>query len=203
MTTDQQPRERLTARMDARRVALRLQWSEVAARAAMSTAHLRRIRNGESPLTPLMEASLEDALQWAHGSIAAVLKGDEPVEVAYVTGISSIGATSYAKAQRSEPADQSADGLEAALRELARRLSPDRVRAVLEELAPQRSDMPTAERRYKDDVEQHLWETPRLDERERSYLILQLHALRRLDEADGRSMVERPSADVHEFRQRG
>lgn len=204
MTTDQQPRERLTARMETRRVALRLQWGEVATRAGISTAHLRRIRNDESPLTPLVKASLEDALQWAHGSIDAILEGGDPVEVAAVRAVSSLGGTSYAKVEARTPEDQTTEGLEAALRELARRLSPDRVRAVLEEVAPapKRPDMAAAERRYEDDADQHLWETPGLDERQRRYLIHQLESLRRFDEAD-RSQTERPSADVHEFRRRG
>ncbi|MFI7642422.1 hypothetical protein [Nonomuraea sp. NPDC049400] len=205
MTTDQQPRERLTARMETRRVALRLQWGEVATRAGMSTAHLRRIRNGESPLTPLMQSALEDALQWARGSIGAILEGGDPVEVAVATGVSSLAATGHAKVESGRSEDQTTEGLEAALRELARRLSPDRVRAVLEEVAPtpKGSDMPAGERRYEDDADQHLWETPGLDERERRYLIHQLESLRRFDAATDRSHVERPSADVREFRRRG
>ncbi|MER6575755.1 hypothetical protein [Nonomuraea sp. NPDC001023] len=103
MTSNQQPRERLTALMEARRVALRLQWGEVAARAGMSTAHLRRIRGGEANLTPLMEAGLEEALQWAPGSIRHILAGRDPVETANVSSTASLALSATATARPAKP----------------------------------------------------------------------------------------------------
>lgn len=148
--------------------------------------------------------AVETAYRWAPGSIDRVLEGGDPAEVVVVTGTAGV-ITTRASAGQIQAEDQPADGLEAALRELARRLSPDRVRAVLEEVAPaqRESSTPTTERRYEDDADQHLWETPGLDERQRRYLIHQLDALRRFDDATDRSEAERPSADVHEFRRRG
>lgn len=205
MTTQPDPARRLAEKLNDRRIALRLQWQEVADRAGISAAHLRNVRNGQGALGDLAEANLEDALRWKRGSVNAILQGGEPVEVAAVTATASLAVTSSATAQRSAPEDQTADGLEAAIRELARRLSPDRLRAILKELAPvpQGSETPTAERRYEDDIEQYLWETPGLDEVERRYLISQLDALRRLEEAKARQLAERPSAEVREFRSRG
>lgn len=76
MATEVSPRRRLTAAMDRRRIELRMQWSDVAAHAEMSVAHLRRIRNDEVPLSPLAAASLETALRWAPGSIDEVVLRD-------------------------------------------------------------------------------------------------------------------------------
>lgn len=78
MATEVSPRRRLTAAMDKRRIELRMQWSDVAAHADMSVAHLRRIRNDEVPVTPLAAANLETALRWAAGSVEEVLRGGSP-----------------------------------------------------------------------------------------------------------------------------
>ncbi|MFD9948156.1 hypothetical protein ACFWYW_19795 [Nonomuraea sp. NPDC059023] len=78
MMTEERARARLTAQMDGRRVALRMQWDEVASLAGMSTAHLRRIRKNETAITPLMKAGLEAALRWEQGSVDTVLTGGDP-----------------------------------------------------------------------------------------------------------------------------
>ena len=85
MITSDEARAHLTTEMGKRRVALRLQWQEVAARAKMSIAHLGRIRNNETPLTPLMAGALEDALQWSPGSVDRILAGGHPDEMAQVS----------------------------------------------------------------------------------------------------------------------
>ncbi|TMS00110.1 hypothetical protein [Nonomuraea basaltis] len=194
--------KRLAELMNQRRVALRLQWNDVAEQAGISTAHLRKFRSGEAGVSDLVRARLEEALQWASGSIESVLAGGDPTEM---TSVTAPGGAGVIRVTAGAGEVQAADGLEAALRELSRRLSPERVRAILEEVAPasQRSDTPAVERRYEDPQEQHLWETPGLDEVERRYLIHQLESLRRLEEAKARQLDERPSADVREFRSRG
>lgn len=74
------PRERLAKAMEARRVALRLQWDDVAERARMSPANLRRLRNNaDSTLTATRIADIEAALEWPPGSIEKILTGAAPV----------------------------------------------------------------------------------------------------------------------------
>lgn len=70
-------RERLNTAMDARRVDRRMRWVEVAERAQMSVQNLSLIRKGKINITDLAAANLEDALEWAPGSIAAVLAGGD------------------------------------------------------------------------------------------------------------------------------
>lgn len=80
MATMEMTHSRLTAAIDARRLQLRMEWGELAVKAEMSTAHLRRIRKGEASVTPLMAARLEDALGWTRGSIEAIESGGEPTQ---------------------------------------------------------------------------------------------------------------------------
>lgn len=68
----------LAALMEQRRKTLRLQWEEIAARAQISTTHLRRFRNGGAGISDIVEARLEEALQWAPGSIQRTLAGGNP-----------------------------------------------------------------------------------------------------------------------------
>lgn len=82
MATTEITRSRLVAAIEARRLELRMELGDLAAKADMSTAHLRRIRNGEQAVTPLKAAGLEDALRWARGSIASVEAGGDPSPVA-------------------------------------------------------------------------------------------------------------------------
>lgn len=71
-------RRRLAAHMDSRREDLRLTWAEVASLAGVSRETLRQIRTGEGEIRPLTRRGIEDALQWASGSIAIILDGGEP-----------------------------------------------------------------------------------------------------------------------------
>jgi len=152
---------------------------------------------------PTTLGAVETAYRWAPGSIERVLAGGDPVEVAPVSASASLAVTGHTEAESGPAEERSAEALEVAIRELARRLSPDRVRAILEGLAaPRGPHASAAERRYEDEAEQHLWETPGLDERQRRYLIHQLDALRRLDATDSRSIIAPPSAEVREFRPR-
>lgn len=64
--------------LDARMHDLRLKYKDVAERAGMSTAHLRRILNGEQTISDDKAAGLEDALRLQRGSIADLL-ADRPI----------------------------------------------------------------------------------------------------------------------------
>src|SRR4051812_2419692 len=75
------PRERLAQYLGDRRVELGLRWADVAQRAGLSTETLRQIRQTNSDIRPLSRKGLEDALEWGRGSIAAILRGDEPTEL--------------------------------------------------------------------------------------------------------------------------
>ena len=190
--------ERLAKLMGERRVALRKKWEDVAAEAEVSGTFLRKIRNGAGA-SPLTIANLEAALRWAPGSFQRILDGGDPIEVAEVSATSSIAAMVRADAEVVKSEDQAGEGLEAAIRELARRMNPDRVRAVLEELASPANRGPDADRRYDDDAEQRIWEIVELEPAIRRQLIGVLRATREvLAEEDNR-----PSADVREFRPRG
>lgn len=173
--------QRLADLMDQRRVALRLRWEDVADAAGISTAFLRKIRSGTAA-SPLTLAKLESALEWAPGSIGAILDGGTPTEAS---------SPHAASAKVGRPA--TAEEAEAALRQLARQVPHERLRAILAEVTRQ-------ERRFEDDAEQHLWETPELPERHRRFLIYQLEALRKAE--DGTSTAH-PGADVREFRTSG
>ncbi len=59
--------------LDNRMHDLRLKYKDVAERSGMSTAHLRRILNGEQIISDDKAAGLEDALRLQRGSIAALL----------------------------------------------------------------------------------------------------------------------------------
>jgi hypothetical protein len=70
--------------MNDRRVALGLQWVDVARRAVtargnpMSVQNLLRIRKGDVDVTDMAADQIERALEWAPGSVAKTLKGGEP-----------------------------------------------------------------------------------------------------------------------------
>ncbi|MCT9932399.1 helix-turn-helix transcriptional regulator [Planotetraspora sp. A-T 1434] len=66
--------------LDARMHDLRLLYKDVAEKAGMSVAHLRRILNGDQPISPAKAAGLEDALKLQRGAIAALLAG-EPLAI--------------------------------------------------------------------------------------------------------------------------
>ncbi|MGA4989972.1 helix-turn-helix domain-containing protein [Nonomuraea bangladeshensis] len=189
MTQQPPARQRLVDHMDRRRVALRLTWGEVATRAGMSQAHLRRIRNDDVPLSSLMSGRLEQALQWAPGSVDRIVAGEVPTE---------IPSPSDARSADNPPVDGSSlpasatDGVRAAIRELARALPPEDVRALLAEVRP---DSP----RYEDLAEQHIWETPGLTDSQRRQLVGHLQVMRRIEDGAER---DEPPAGVREFRRR-
>jgi hypothetical protein len=107
MTAEVPARRRLTEVMDDRRADLRLQWRDVAKRAAISPTHLRRIRNITTPLNKLLKASLEDALEWRRGSIETVLNGGDPTPLGSDdrAGPAELTATSGMTAEASVTAD--------------------------------------------------------------------------------------------------
>lgn len=72
------PFERLDEAMNRRRLELRMNWREVAEAATVSYTALRAIRRGEYKPTELTARALDEALQWAHGSVASILAGGEP-----------------------------------------------------------------------------------------------------------------------------
>lgn len=69
---------RLSEAMDRRRLELRLKWTQVADRADLSQAGLGAIRRGERSPSALTKARIEHALEWAPGSVDAILAGDGP-----------------------------------------------------------------------------------------------------------------------------
>lgn len=71
-------RERLTDAMEVRLLELHIKWAEAARRARMDPSNLRRIRNGEITITREAAYGLEEAFEWPHGYIAALLTEPEP-----------------------------------------------------------------------------------------------------------------------------
>lgn len=69
---------RLSEALEKRRLELRLKWTQVADRAGLSQAGLGAIRRGERSPSQLTRARIEDALDWAPGSIDAILAGGVP-----------------------------------------------------------------------------------------------------------------------------
>jgi transcriptional regulator with XRE-family HTH domain len=69
---------RLDEAMNERRIALGLEWKQIAQRAGLSEFHLRRIRRGQYKPRELTRAELERVLEWAPGSIDAILDGRLP-----------------------------------------------------------------------------------------------------------------------------
>lgn len=86
MAPDTDERTRLAAEMDRRRVALGLRWENIADKARISTTHLRKFRRGDAGISSVVEAALEDALQWENGSIAAIRRGSDPTPTAESSG---------------------------------------------------------------------------------------------------------------------
>jgi DNA-binding XRE family transcriptional regulator len=70
------PREE---KMDARRIELRLTWTQVAERAALNRDTLTAFRAGRGRPNPLTKRGVEDALEWASGSIDSIDGGGEPI----------------------------------------------------------------------------------------------------------------------------
>ncbi|MFI6274269.1 helix-turn-helix transcriptional regulator [Streptomyces sp. NPDC050988] len=76
-----EPHEQLDAAMNARRLALRLRWSDVAEGAGVTYEALRAIRRGDSKPTELTARAIDAALQWVPGSVYAVLAGGQPTPI--------------------------------------------------------------------------------------------------------------------------
>lgn len=74
--------EDLNRRMNPRRLELHLRWNQVATRAGMDVANLRRIRNGEIALTEFAGAGLDRALEWPDGTAWATYHGARLEEMA-------------------------------------------------------------------------------------------------------------------------
>lgn len=86
-----EPHERLGQAMNARRLDLRKQWKDIATGAKISTAALGAIRRGEYKPSALTARGIEDALDWEHGSVDAILAGGEPTPVGLGAALSAEG----------------------------------------------------------------------------------------------------------------
>lgn len=73
-----EPRTRLDQAMTERSLEIRKRWVQIAREADITTSALSGIRRGQYKPGPHTARALEDALQWAPGSIAAILNGGEP-----------------------------------------------------------------------------------------------------------------------------
>ncbi|MCZ4609707.1 hypothetical protein O3S80_39265 [Streptomyces sp. Lzd4kr] len=73
-----EPHERLDEGMNQRRLELRMNWREVAQAADISYEALRAVRRGDYRPTELTARTIDNALQWAPGSVYAILEGGEP-----------------------------------------------------------------------------------------------------------------------------
>lgn len=200
----QSDQPRLTTAMEARRVALRLHWDDVAARAGISVTHLRRIRKGEYSPSPLIRSKLEEALHWAPGSIESVLDGGDPTDLGEPVDVTVQGRAGSIVTRAGQGSVQTDNGLQAAIRELARRLPPEDVRALLEEFT---GAEPAGENPYTDAGERRIWEMTELPEAARVHLVVMLRAWRAASTVPAADRAARearmPVADVREFRQRG
>lgn len=83
MTSQDPARQQLAATMNRRRAALNIKWDEVARRGGISTATLRRARNGSGDETLTIDtiAAIERGLSWEEGTVEAILTG-APVPLA-------------------------------------------------------------------------------------------------------------------------
>lgn len=82
------PHERLDRAMNERRLQLRprLNWRQVAEAANISYTALRAIRRGAYRPAELTALALDEALQWGHGSVYALLDGGEPMPLSLEEG---------------------------------------------------------------------------------------------------------------------
>ena len=71
-------RRRLATLMEERRAELRLRWRDVADLGGVSYEVIRAVRNGTGEIRTLTQRGIEDGLQWAPGSVRAVLEGGDP-----------------------------------------------------------------------------------------------------------------------------
>lgn len=107
--------------MDTRRIELRLRWQHVADRAGISLSHLKRIRNGKSPINDFVARGVEDALQWEPGSVAAIEAGDAPMPRRQVVQVGQATETTIAQPVRPvrwQDGDDMPEGLDDAEKDL-------------------------------------------------------------------------------------
>lgn len=75
MTTQDPGRKHLATAMNRRRASLHTTWDEVARRGGISVATLRRVRNGNDPITIDTVIAIERGLNWDEGHVDAILTG--------------------------------------------------------------------------------------------------------------------------------
>jgi len=115
--------------MDARRTELGLSWRQVAEAANVTVTTVNAVRRGSNDPSPLTRRGIEKALQWAPGSIQAILDGREPAPAQESSGIRLV----------QPPADEPGDeGLDEKL-DRAQRLLAEGM-ALLEELRRERRE---------------------------------------------------------------
>lgn len=78
MRPEENRRRDLAEEMNRRRAELRLNWDQVAQRAGISVATLRRLRNSDDPPTLDTMVGIDQALQWEVGHVEARLSGQTP-----------------------------------------------------------------------------------------------------------------------------
>lgn len=71
-------RRELADEMNRQRANLRLTWDQVAQRADISVATLRRLRNSDDPVTLDTMIGIDRALEWESGHVEARLDGRTP-----------------------------------------------------------------------------------------------------------------------------
>jgi hypothetical protein len=76
-----EPHTRLDEAMKARSIEIGKRWVRIAREAKITTSALGGIRRGEYKPSAHTARALEDALEWAHGSIERILAGGEPTVV--------------------------------------------------------------------------------------------------------------------------
>ncbi|WP_329520553.1 helix-turn-helix domain-containing protein [Spirillospora sp. NBC_01491] len=76
-----EPHERLDQAMQERGLELKKRWVNIADDAGVTTSALGAIRRGEYRPSPHTARGIETALQWAPGSVDAILGGGQPTPV--------------------------------------------------------------------------------------------------------------------------
>lgn len=78
MPEQTQERVRLDALMEERRIELGLRWRDLVERGGPTYETFRAIRHGTGEIRPLTKRAIEASLQWAYGSVDAILGGGDP-----------------------------------------------------------------------------------------------------------------------------
>lgn len=77
----EEPHARLDRLMRQRSLEIKKRWVEIAREAGISTSALGQIRKGDYRPSPLTARALDDAFEWQHGSIDAILSGGDPTPI--------------------------------------------------------------------------------------------------------------------------